>query len=482
MGPQRPAIRGSVVVAFCAAALLAPALSGNRRGLTLEQARAEETPRRLVFVAPIEGVIDGGLAPFVERVLERASAERASAVILHVNTLGGRLDAAVAIRDDLLKSQVRTIAFVDSRAISAGALITLAAKEVVIGPGATIGAATPVAMGQGGQRAATDEKTVSYVRKEFAATAERRGRPVALAEAMVDPDVDVPGVAPKGKLLTLTTEEALRRGIADRTASNLDELLSATGLAGAVVEHVQVNWAERVVRWLTHPVVSSLLMTIAVFGIMIELRTPGLGLPGLVGVLALASFFWGHWLVRLAGWEELLLFGAGVALLLAELFLVPGFGILGAAGIVAILGGLTLSLVGAGVSTTGVLSAATRVALSLAAATAGGLLLLRLLPRLPYGRNLVLSAALPAGAAETLGTAVPVAAESPTSAPRAPETGVALTPLRPAGMAELGGQRIDVVSEGDYVPAGVRVAVVRREGGRVVVRRDKTSPHTEGAS
>ena len=109
--------------------------------------------RSVVYVVPIEGMIDLGLAPFVQRVLDEAAAEGASAVILDINTFGGRVDAAVLIRDALLRARVRTVAFVNKRAISAGALISLAAERIAMADAATIGAATPVEMGQPGAAA-----------------------------------------------------------------------------------------------------------------------------------------------------------------------------------------------------------------------------------------------------------------------------------------------------------------------------------------
>ena len=147
----------------------------------------------------------------MQRVLDEATQAGAVAVVLEINTFGGRVDAAVQIRDALLDSPMRSIAFVNKRAISAGALIALASTDIVMAGGGTIGAATPVKIGQGGEGAeAVGEKTVSYVRKEFRATAESRKRPPLLAEAMVDADVEIEGVIEKGKLLTLTTEEALK--------------------------------------------------------------------------------------------------------------------------------------------------------------------------------------------------------------------------------------------------------------------------------
>ncbi len=157
---------------------------------------AQKTP--VVYVAPIEGIIDLGIAPFVQRVLNEATQEGAAVVILEINTFGGRVDGAVLIRDALLNARVRTVAFVNKRAISAGALISLAAEKIVMADGGTIGAATPVQIGQPGAPAQpVEEKTVSYVRKEFRATAESRRRPPLVAEAMVDADVEIPGLIKK---------------------------------------------------------------------------------------------------------------------------------------------------------------------------------------------------------------------------------------------------------------------------------------------
>ncbi|HEX9686891.1 MAG TPA: hypothetical protein VGA25_13680, partial [Burkholderiales bacterium] len=305
--------------------------------------------RPVVYVAPIEGIIDLGLAPFVQRVLDEATAAGAAAVVLEINTFGGRVDAAVQIRDALLNSRVRTVAFVNKRAISAGALISLAAENIVMAGGSTIGAATPVQAGQPGAGAQpVEEKTVSYVRKEFRATAESRKRPPLLAEAMVDADVAIRGVIEKGKLLTLTTEEALKHKLADFRADTLEDALQRLGLGGAEIRRASPNWAENVVRFLTHPLLSSLLVTIGMLGIIIELRSPGFGMAGAIGVGSLAAFFWGHWLVQLAGWGELLLALLGVALLVLELLVIPGFGLAGIAGILALFAALVMSVIGSG--------------------------------------------------------------------------------------------------------------------------------------
>jgi membrane-bound serine protease (ClpP class) len=430
---------------------------------SLAPASAQDKQPVTVYVAPVEGTIDLGLAPFIQRVLDEATAAGAAAVVLDINTFGGRVDAAVQIRDALLNARIRTVAFVNKRAISAGALISLAAESIVMAAGGTIGAATPVHSGQPGADALpVSEKTVSYVRKEFRATAESRKRPLLIAEAMVDSDVVIRGVIEKGKLLTLTTEEAIKHNVADFRADTLESALQTLGLGGAEVRRVTPNWAENVVRFLTHPVISSLLISIALLGIILEMRTPGFGVFGALGVASLGLFFWGHWLVQLAGWEELLLAAAGVILLLLEVLVIPGFGAAGILGIVAILASLVLSLVGSGDTASFILLATSRVVFALVFALLASLVLLRFLPRLPFGRRLILErglaaakgyASAPAGDAQLLG-----------------KTGKASSPLRPAGIAEIDGRRIDVVSEGELIEPGQLIQVTRVDGNRIVVR------------
>ena len=423
-----------------------------------------------MYVAPIEGMIDLGLAPFVERVLREANDAKAAVVVLDINTFGGRVDAAVIIRDALLRSPVRTVAYVNKRAISAGALISLAANTVAIADGGTIGAATPVQVGGNGASQPVSEKTVSYMRKEFRATAESRKRPAEIAEAMVDPDVEIKGVIAKGKLLTLTTREALQHKVADVRADSLEAVLAHLKLGNAEIRRVSENWAEQLVRFLTHPILSSLLMTVGMLGIIIELRTPGFGVPGALGITSLGLFFWGHWLVRLAGWEEILLVAVGLLLLAVELFVIPGFGITGILGILAILAGLVLSLLGAGATATSVVSAAARVAVSLLIAVVAAVALLRVLPRLPFGRQLILDTGL---------TALTGWASPPESDRRwLGKGGTTVSPLRPAGIADLDGERVDVVSQGEWIDAGSPIEVIRVEGNRIVVRQVRG--HTEG--
>ena len=428
-------------------------------------AQPASTQKNVVYVVPVKGVIDLGLAPFIQRVLNEAQKNQAAAVILDINTFGGRVDAAVQIRDALLNSPVRTIAFIDKRAISAGALISLAAQTIVMAPGSTIGAATPVQSGPTGSTTApTSEKTVSYVRKEFRATAESRKRPPLIAEAMVDSDVVIPDVSEKGKLLTLTTEEALKLKVADLQANSIEALLKELNILDTELRSFTPNWAEEVVRFLTHPVVSSLLVSVAMLGIFLELRTPGFGAPGVIGLSSLSLFMWGHWLVQLAGWEELLLALLGVFLFALELFVIPGFGIVGILGLLALLGALVMSTLGAGSHSGFVLWAVVRMGFSVALAIVLTALFLKFLPKLPIGRKLILSTALD--------TSDGFSSAPPSDYQWLGRTGHAHSTLRPAGIADFQGHRVDVVSDGEFIDAGSPIRVLHVDGNRIVVQRD----------
>lgn len=429
---------------------------------------ATQSAGPIVYVVPIEGMIDLGLSPFLARTIGEAKDAGAAAVLLDINTFGGRVDAAVAMRDTLINSPVRTIAFVNQRAISAGALIAMACETLIMAPGGTIGAAAPVVGGTGESKPA-DEKSVSYVRKEFRATAEVRKRPPEFAEAMVDADVEIAEVIATGKLLTLTTSEAIEHKVADLTASTVEAALEAAGLERAQVREASQTWAETFVRFLTNPIVSSLLMSVGLLGLLVEIRTPGFAVPGTIGLLSLGLFFWGHWIVRLAGWEELLLVSIGVLLIALEVFVIPGMTVAGVAGVLALVAGFGMTLAGAGATVAVIVNALGRVALSLLLAMAGTFVLLRFLPRLPFGRRLILASGMQAALGFVSG---------PESDLRwLGRSGTALSPLRPAGIAEIGGTRIDVVSDGGFIERGAAIEVTRVDGNRIVVRQ--VPPHQE---
>jgi membrane-bound serine protease (ClpP class) len=354
-------------------------------------------------------------------------------------------------------ARVPVYAFVNSRAFSAGALVSLAAREIYYAPGAVIGAATPV----DGAGTKAPEKIVSAMRSEMRALAEARGRDVRIAEAMVDEDIAIPEVVEAGKLLTLTRGEAVRLGYG-KAVADWDALLAELGLEQAPVVTPGVNWAERLVRFFTHPAVAPLLLSLGFLGIIIELKAPGFGLPGALGAIALALFFGSHFILGLAGLEELLLIGGGIILLAVEMFLLPGFGVAGIAGGVAIAGGFYLSLVSDMASGADYVQALGLFSLSVLVVILVAWALVR---RLPRSRRFSASGIM-------LGESTSREAGYLSAAVR-PEligsTGVAVTDLRPAGAARFGSERLDVVSGADWISAGTPVRIVRSEGYRHVV-------------
>jgi membrane-bound serine protease (ClpP class) len=358
----------------------------------LAQATQDSNTLGPVYVVPITGTIDLGLAPYLSRVLAQAEADNAAAVLLEIDTPGGRLDAVLQMQDALLGSHVRTIAFVDRTAFSAGALAAIASQEIYMTPGAVMGAATPVEGGTGEEASA---KVISAVRKTFKTTAEARGRDPLVAEAMVDPDVAIDGLVARGELLTLTTAEAIAWGYADGVVSNRAELLDAAGLAAAPVVETAPSLAERVVRFITDPAVASLLIILAVLLIVADFFVEGFGLAGAVGLVLLALFFWGHFLAGLAGWEDIALVVLGLLLIAVEIIVVPGFGLPGVLGLVALLGGLFLAMLGRDLpSAEGIERAGMTVLVSAIAIIIGLAAVLAFLPRSRRLSALVLQAAV----------------------------------------------------------------------------------------
>ena len=420
-------------------------------------------PGSQVVVVAIDRTVELGLAAFVRRAIE--THPDAAAIVIEVNTLGGRVDAAIQIRDALLEAKPRTVAFIHPRAISAGALISLACDNVLMTEGATIGAATPISAGAGGQVEAVGEKMVSYMRAEMRATAEANGRRGDIAEAMVDSEVMIDGIVEAGKLLTLDTDQALKLGIADAKAANLDEVMAILKLEDPRLTTAELNWGEEIARWLTEPTVSGLLLSVGMLGLMVAFYTRSVGGFTIVGFISLLLFFGGHAVVQLVGWEEALLFLTGVVLVVVEIFFVPGLGVPGVLGLIFVIAALVLALIGIPIDVsfkTGVLAdAMTRVLLSLLGAFVLAMVAMRVLSRTAMGRSFVLEDA------ETGFLSAPSAFDL------VGQRGEALTDLRPAGKIIIDGKRHEATSEREFVARGSRVRVIGQDGPVLVVRPEE---------
>jgi membrane-bound serine protease (ClpP class) len=490
--PCRSAVRSLALLLIAAGLLLTVTGTGSAQPDNGDQ----DGP---VYVLAISGAIDLGLAPYLQRVLEEAEEAGATAVVLDIDTPGGRLDAVLQMRDSLLDTSVRTVSFVDRSAFSAGALIALASDEIWFAPGSSMGAATPV---DGGTGAPADAKVISAVRSTFRATAQERDRDPLVGEAMVDPAVAIDGLVDEGSLLTLTPDEAREFGYSDGDAADLDDLLGQLGLSDRARVDADPGLAERLVRFLTNPIIGSLLLVAGVLLVVGELFAGAFGIASLVGFGFLGTFFYGHLLAGLAGWEDAVLVGIGVVLILVEIFVIPGFGVPGVLGLSGVLGGGFLAMTNRDfdfVSTGQIVSTASTIAITFVVLTIGLIALLTVLSRRGVSRRStprLAQASVPEGGTgqrrgwlRWFGDGDVLASEDdeddtdgstegeqpvPPDARRAAHLGAigtALSDLRPAGVADFEGHRVDVVTEGDYLVAGDRVEVIHAERYRRVVRR-----------
>ena len=308
-----------------------------------------------VYVIPIQDVIDLGIPGLVNRGIDLAESNSAKLIIFDIDTFGGRVDAATQIKDAIASTDIQTIAFINRRAISAGSLISLSCDKIYMTEGATIGATSVVDM-SGTKQA---EKSQSYMREEMAATAEKSGKNPDIARGMVDEELsfeylvvagdtlqvdDIEG-RKEGKLITLTTELALKYGIADGTSENIDDILSELEIKDYEIETVNENWSENVVRILTNPTVSSLLTTFGTIGVISELYSAGWGIGGTIGVICLTLALGAGYLTQLASSTDLLIILFGLVMLFVEFVAIPGFGIFGITGIIVLFYGLYLLLI-----------------------------------------------------------------------------------------------------------------------------------------
>jgi len=410
-------------------------------GMFLTPASAAEVP---VIVIQIKGEIDAGQASVVHRAMAAAAEKRAQAILMEVDTFGGLVDSAVKIRDMVSDSPIPTICYVRNRAWSAGALIALSHRYIAMAPGASIGAAEPIP---------ATEKTIAAIKAEFSATAGKTGRNPRVAEAMVDKSLGLPGYAEPGQILALTDTQAIKVGYADLIAADREAVLAHYGFSGIPVVEYQMEWADRLTGWLSDPAVKSILLTVIFLAVLTEVKTAGSGIAALVGLAAAVLFFAGQWMAGLAGIVEILLFLSGLVLIVVE-FYTPGLGLFGFAGLGCILASLFFTLGGD-------VRALNILAVSMVGAVAVFLLILKKLPSSKLWSRMVLK-----DSERTKDGFVSAHDYSHYVG----QQGRTLTLLRPAGIAEINGEHLDVVADGQYVKMGTIVTVISVSGNRIVVR------------
>ena len=465
-------------------------------------------------------MIDDGLFKSIKRRTRIALDGGADYLIFEIGTYGGLLQSADDIAKYLIldipqiSDKAHTVAYITTEAISAGAMISVSCRDIIMRENTTIGDCAPIVMG-GKLEGVEREKTESFTRAAFTRAAEANGYPVALLKAMVtmqtevyrlknlqtgeleffeserlpkDPNLyDLENkelIVKDDELLTLTASKALEYGIARATVQDLTGALNflaerdGVSFAGEPML-LETTWSEEMVRWLSSPAVMAVLVMLALLGVYVEFNTPGLGLPGLVAVICFTIIIGSKYLVGMANWVEVALFITGIILLLVEFLILPGFGIAGITGIAFIFAGLFGMLVKnppnklpwpeSSVDWIYFSQGVFGLALGFVGFVVLAWLLSKYLPKIPFLGGLIL---VPTAAKQNIPMRVSMTAmpESKITGVKIGDTGEVVSTLRPTGKARFGDAIVDVVAQSDFLNTGTRVEIVGIHGNRVIVK------------
>jgi len=481
----------------------------------------KETPTVTAAVIPCKGMIDNGLYKSIRRRTEIALDNGAQYLVYEIGTYGGLVQSADDISKFLILEvgkKAQTVAYVTTEAISAGALVSVACKDIIMLKNTTIGDCAPIQIG-GKLEGVEREKAESFVRAAFMRAAEANNYPVALLKAMVSMRIEVyrvqnlqtsePNepkfeffesdelpkdanlydlnnkeiVAKKDEILTLTASRAHKYGIARTLVDDRSEVFEFLAKRDGVTFTsepmvLETNWSEEMVRWINSPVATGILMMIALLGIYIELSTPGVGLPGLAAVICFAIIFGSKYLIGLANWVEIALFVTGLLLLMIEIFVTPGFGVIGGLGIICMLAGLFGILIAnkpdelpwpkTDFDWDLLLNGVLAFTLGILGSVAAVWLLGKHLPKLQLFSALILTPST-AGQQVRIKASMTAPVEGRAVSVNIGDIGEATSPLRPAGKARFASAIVDVVAEGDFLEKGAKVKIIEIHGNRVVV-------------
>lgn len=412
----------------------------------LQQAVQAETAKHVVVI-PVKHGIERGLESFLQRALTDAEQQGAEIIVLDIDTPGGEIDAAGNIGRMIREAGGKVVAYIDNQAFSAGTYIALNADQIVMTPGSSMGAAAPITMNGN----AAEVKVISAWSEMMVGAAKMNHRNPEIARAMVEIDQDFPGIKSKGTVLSLDATKALELGYADKIVKDKQELFQFLGVQEADVQQIEPTLSEKVARIVTSPTVMGALFIIGLVGMVVELFVPGFGVFGTVGILSFGLYFFGHYVAGFANWLDIGLFVLGVVLMFLEIFL-PG-AIIGILGFICLVSGIVLAAYN---TEQGVIS----LGLAVVVAIIVGFLLAKYFGHRGLWNKFVLQT-------EQHNTEGYVAPKDQRRFLN--QTGTALTPLRPAGIVRIHGERVDAVSAGDFIAAGSPIVVVQVEGTRVVV-------------
>ncbi|CAN5167923.1 NfeD family protein [soil metagenome] len=422
--------------------------------------------KQKVYYFKLDDEIMPSAARLITKALEEAETWGATVILMELNTFGGRVDIADEIRNKLLNAKVPVAVWINDNAASAGALISIACDSIYMASGASIGAATVVSGEDGTQM---PDKYQSYMRSTMRSTAEATGRDPIIAEAMVDDRIVIPGIIDSGFTLTFTSTEAMKYGYCQGISKSREEVLATMGITDYEISEYQPGAMEAVLGFLMSPIISSLLMLAIIGGIYMEMQTPGIGFPLGVAIVAAVLYFAPLYMDGLAANWEILLFIVGVILLGVEIFVIPGFGVVGITGLVLMVGALILSLVANidgfdftfadGAQFT---RAILQVTVILTVGIGGFLVFNERIANSRAMKNLSLQASLSgedytAALSELEGLAG--------------QHGIAQTDLRPTGKISIGNERYEASTDGELLEKGTEIIVLRSRGNYLQVKR-----------
>lgn len=450
----RNVVRGIVLSSFL---VLAAVAWGS------QQSKYQEGTLK-IFLMEIRDDIDPRMNRYVELALNQATEVEADIVIIDMDTYGGAVNDANDIRTKILEYEKPVWVFINNDAASAGALISIACDSIYMMPGANIGAATVVNGADGSQ---APDKYQSYMRSIMRSTAEENNRDPLIAEGMVDERVEIEGVTEAGKIITFTTSEAIANGYCEKEVASIQDILEKNSIVDYELIRYELSGTEEVISFFLNPFVSGLLILVITAGIFFELQTPGVGFPLAAAGIALVLYLVPYYLNGLAANWEIAAFFVGFALIALEVFVIPGFGIAGIAGIICTVGALIFMMLGNDnfnfdyVPVGEISTAATVVGVGIL----GSIVLLFLIGYRITQSKIFSRVALMSSQEKKDGYVAVLQTEDLVG-----RQGTANTILRPSGRIEIEGQIYDAYTRGEYVESGERVVVISQEGSSLKVR------------
>lgn len=424
-----------------------------------------QIPSKKVYVFNMHQEITPAAVRLVSKAFAEASRLQADYILIRLNTFGGQLDAADSIRTIILNAKIPVLVLIEQNAASAGALISIACDSIYMKKGSTIGAASVV--NQNGEM--MPDKYQSYMRGMMRATAEQNNRDPKIAEGMVTPNGYLKDIADTGRIITLTTDEAIRYKYCNAVANDIEEVMIKAGIDNYEFYFHQTSTLDRIIGFFLNPVVNSILLLLIIGGLYFELQSPGVGFPLIVSIIAAVLYFAPLYLEGLAANWELLVFIAGVILVVLEIFVIPGFGIAGISGIILVVMGLTLSLINNYVfdfsftAPGDIFYAFLRVTLTITIAFITGLLFSGKILRSSMFNKVVLT--------ETQENQTAYLEDIQQLNNLKGKTAKAITVLKPSGTVEIDGDTYEALADGTFINAGELVKVIAIRGNYLVVRK-----------